>query len=121
MTKRNEYPYTEEDLQHFKQKINERLERLRDQLSGLNERRREFLESSNMEQYDYEEDSKMTQEVSRMNALIENDMNQIQALEAALMRIENKTYGICTESGNFIRRERLEVMPEATTCLQENA
>ncbi len=37
--------------------------------------------------------------------------------EAALLRIENKTYGICTETGDFISKERLMALPEATTCL----
>jgi RNA polymerase-binding transcription factor DksA len=54
----------------------------------------------------------------KLNGLIENDQQQVKALEAALLRIENRTYGICTETGEYIRRERLEAMPEATTCLK---
>ena len=82
------------------------------------DRRADLLRGSNTEQVDYEADSKMAQELLKMNGMIENDRNQIQQLEAALLRIENKTYGICKKTGEFIRKERLEAMPEATTCLQ---
>ncbi len=42
----------------------------------------------------------------------------IQHLEAALIRIENKTYGICRESGKLIPKERLKVVPHATLCIE---
>ncbi|MDR2937292.1 MAG: TraR/DksA family transcriptional regulator [Rikenellaceae bacterium] len=42
----------------------------------------------------------------------------IQHLEAALIRIENKTYGICRESGKLIPKERLRVVPHATLCIE---
>ncbi len=42
----------------------------------------------------------------------------IQNLEAALVRIENKTYGICRETGKLIPKERLRVVPHATLCIE---
>ena len=41
----------------------------------------------------------------------------IQHLEDALIRIENKTYGICRATGNLIRKERLKVVPHATLSI----
>lgn len=38
----------------------------------------------------------------------------IKNLEAALIRIENKTYGICRETGQLIPKERLKIVPHAT-------
>ena len=38
-------------------------------------------------------------------------------LEAALVRIENKTYGICRETGKLIPKERLRAVPHATLCV----
>jgi RNA polymerase-binding transcription factor DksA len=38
----------------------------------------------------------------------------IKNLEAALIRIENKTYGVCRETGELIPKERLKVVPHAT-------
>ena len=40
----------------------------------------------------------------------------IMHLEAALVRIENKTYGICRETGKLIPKERLRAVPHATLC-----
>jgi RNA polymerase-binding transcription factor DksA len=42
--------------------------------------------------------------------------NELQAVEAALARIEDGTYGICANCGNEISAERLEVVPEAVVC-----
>lgn len=41
----------------------------------------------------------------------------ISHLEAALIRIENKTYGICRETGKLIPKERLRAVPHATLCV----
>lgn len=42
----------------------------------------------------------------------------ILSLEAALVRIENKTYGICRETGKLIPAERLRVVPHATLSIE---
>ena len=42
----------------------------------------------------------------------------IQSLEAALIRIENKTYGICRETGKLIPKERLMLVPHATLSVE---
>ena len=42
----------------------------------------------------------------------------IQHLEAALVRIENKTYGICRKTGKLIQKERLRVVPHATLSIE---
>ena len=42
----------------------------------------------------------------------------IKGLEAALVRIENKTYGICRETGKLIPKERLRLVPHATLSIE---
>ena len=42
----------------------------------------------------------------------------IQALQAALVRIENKTYGICRVTGKLIPKERLRAVPHATLSIE---
>ena len=42
----------------------------------------------------------------------------ISHLEAALIRIENKTYGICRETGKLIAKERLRAVPHATLSIE---
>ena len=46
--------------------------------------------------------------------LAQRQMKFIQHLEAALIRIENKTYGVCRETGKLIPKERLRAVPHAT-------
>ena len=45
-------------------------------------------------------------------------MKFIQHLKAALVRIENKTYGICRETGKLIPKERLMAVPHATLSIE---
>lgn len=50
--------------------------------------------------------------------LAQRQLKFIQHLEAALIRIENKTYGICRETGLLIPKERLKVVPHATLRIE---
>lgn len=49
--------------------------------------------------------------------LAQRQMKFIQHLQAALVRIENKTYGICRETGELIPKERLRAVPHATLSI----
>ncbi len=49
--------------------------------------------------------------------LAQRQIKFIQHLEAALVRIENKTYGICRETGVLIDKDRLRVVPHATLSI----
>lgn len=50
--------------------------------------------------------------------LAQRQLKFIQHLEAALVRIENKTYGVCRETGKLISKERLRVVPHATLSIE---
>jgi DnaK suppressor protein len=50
--------------------------------------------------------------------LAQRQQKFIQHLEAALVRIENKTYGICRETGKLISKERLNAVPHATLSIE---
>ena len=50
--------------------------------------------------------------------LAQRQMKFIQHLKAALVRIENKTYGICRETGKLIPKERLKAVPHATLSIE---
>jgi RNA polymerase-binding protein DksA len=50
--------------------------------------------------------------------LAERQMKFIQNLQAALIRIENKTYGVCRETGKLIPKERLRAVPHATLSIE---
>ena len=53
--------------------------------------------------------------------LAQRQMKFIQNLQAALVRIENKTYGICRETGKLIPAERLRAVPHATLSIEAKA
>ena len=65
------------------------------------------------------EDDGATQ-LSREEAsqLAQRQYKFIQNLEAALVRIENKTYGICRATGKLIPKERLRLVPHATLTVE---
>lgn len=50
--------------------------------------------------------------------LAQRQMKFIQHLRAALVRIENKTYGVCRETGKLIPKERLKAVPHATLSIE---
>lgn len=50
--------------------------------------------------------------------LAQRQLKFIQALQAALIRIQNKTYGICRETGKLIPAERLRAVPHATLSIE---
>ena len=53
-----------------------------------------------------------------MGRLAQRQLKFINHLEAALVRIENKTYGICKTTGKLIPKERLMKVPHATECIE---
>jgi RNA polymerase-binding transcription factor DksA len=50
--------------------------------------------------------------------LAAHQLKFIRNLEMALVRIENKTYGICKTTGKLIPKERLMKVPHATECIE---
>jgi RNA polymerase-binding protein DksA len=63
------------------------------------------------------EEGAVTMSKEEAGRLAQRQMKFIQHLQAALIRIENKTYGICRETGRLIPKERLRAVPHATLCI----
>jgi DnaK suppressor protein len=64
------------------------------------------------------EDGAATQERESVNQLAARQKRFIEQLEAALIRIANKTYGICRETGELIQKERLMAVPHTTLSMK---
>ncbi|AYL95207.1 TraR/DksA family transcriptional regulator [Mucilaginibacter celer] len=64
------------------------------------------------------EDGSATFEKEQINQLAGRQKKFIEQLEAALMRIENKTYGICRSTGKLIQKERLRAVPHTTQSME---
>src|SRR3546814_10877063 len=64
------------------------------------------------------EDGSATLEKEQVNQLAVRQRKFISNLEAALVRIENKTYGVCRETGKLIPKERLRAVPHTTLSME---
>jgi len=113
--------YSDEELQEFKELILEKLAKAREDYAML---KGSVNHSSSNDTEDTSPTFKVLEEGA--SALSKEESSQLAArqykfiknLEAALVRIENKTYGICRETGKLIPRERLKVVPHATLSIE---
>lgn len=64
------------------------------------------------------EEGANTQTKEELALLAARQQKFIKGLEAALVRIENKTYGICRVTGKLIPKERLRLVPHATLSVE---
>lgn len=113
--------YTDDELAEFKALIMEKLQKARADFEML---KSSVNHSDNNDIEDTSPTFKIMEEgasvLSKEEAgrLAQRQQKFIQHLEAALVRIENKTYGICRETGNLIPKERLKAVPHATLSIE---
>jgi len=113
--------YTDEELEEFRQIILEKLEvtkrdykKVMDELSKGNEN---GVDDTSPTFHALEEGCE-AQSKAQLIQLAARSQKFIQGLQAALIRIENKTYGICRETGKLIPKERLRAVPHATLSIE---
>ncbi|PIE86272.1 MAG: molecular chaperone DnaK [Bacteroidia bacterium] len=112
--------YTDEELEEFKEIINKKLEKARRDYELL---RNTITHQDNNDTEDTAPTFKVLEEgasvLSKEEAgrLAQRQIQFIQHLEAALIRIRNKTYGICRETNKLISKERLRAVPHATLSI----
>ena len=109
--------YSDEELQEFKELILEKLAKAQRDYDLLkadvtNTEGNDIADTSPTFKVLEEGASTLSKEES--GRLAQRQMKFIQHLKAALVRIENKTYGICRETGKLIPKERLRAVPHAT-------
>ena len=110
--------YSDEELAEFKELILERLAQARKDLALLQEN------VANNESDDMAPTFKILEEGAAVlskeenSALAVRQAKYIKNLENALIRIENKTYGICRVTGKLIPKERLRAVPHATLSVE---
>ena len=109
--------YSDAELEEFRQIINEKLEKAyRDydllKASIMNTDGSDVTDTSPT--FKVLEEGASTLSKEEAGQLAQRQMKFIQHLQAALVRIENKTYGICRETGKLIPKERLRAVPHAT-------
>ena len=109
--------YSDEELQEFKTLILEKLEKAQRDYELLkadvtNTEGNDIADTSPT--FKTLEEGASTFGKEEDGRLAQRQMKFIQHLQAALVRIENKTYGICRETGKLIPKERLRAVPHAT-------
>ena len=113
--------YTDEELEEFRAIILEKLElaqRDYDNLKGSLSNRDNNMDHDTAPTYKILEEGANTLSKEETMRLAQRQMKFIQSLQAALVRIENKTYGICRETGKLIPAGRLRAVPHATLSIE---
>ncbi len=114
-TKSQASPFSETDLEYFynliaqkRRQAMEQLEKIRDWISGDNPQE---LDSDSAYSFHMADSAAVSTDRERSYMLLERQQTLINDLERALVRIHNKTFGICRITGLPISRERLEAIP----------
>ncbi|MDB5024341.1 MAG: TraR/DksA family transcriptional regulator [Mucilaginibacter sp.] len=113
--------YSDAELQEFKELLLDKLRSAKEELNSL----ASSLSTPNANgtddtagTYKTLEDGSATLEKESINQLAARQKKFIEQLEAALVRIENKTYGVCRETGKLIPKERLRAVPHTTLSME---
>ncbi len=120
-TKREKTRYSDEELKEFREIIMKKLEEARDGLKLLTEA---YTTQNANDTNDTSPSFKILEEGSQVLSKEENGQlaarqeKFIRDLENALIRIENKTYGVCRVTGKLISKERLRSVPHATLSIE---
>jgi len=113
--------YTDAELEEFRKIILDKLDKaqkdyemLRNGLTNLDGN--DVMDTSPT--FKVLEEGAATLSKEESGRLAQRQMKFIQHLQAALIRIENKTYGVCRETGKLIPKERLRAVPHATLSIE---
>ena len=113
--------YSDSDLTEFREIIQRKLDSAKKELSylqGLITRKDEMGGDNDDARYMTMEDGSMSMEREQLSQMASRQITFIDHLEKAVMRIENKTYGICRVTGQLIDKARLRAVPHATLSIE---
>jgi RNA polymerase-binding protein DksA len=107
--------YSDEDLKEFKKLLEDKFEKAKSQYLSLKEQLKDITENNNDDfAKDITDFSSIQTEVEMLNNMANHQRKYIQDLENALIRINNKSYGICVSTGELIDKKRLMAVPTTT-------
>ncbi|SDE18493.1 TraR/DksA family transcriptional regulator [Riemerella columbipharyngis] len=113
--------YSDEELQEFKELIENKIEKAEKDLALI---KQNFINDQNNGTDDTSPTFKAFEEGAEtlskeQNAILAGRQEKfIRDLKLALVRIENKTYGVCRVTGKLINKERLKAVPHATLSIE---
>ena len=113
--------YSDEELEEFKEIILKKLELAKNDyqqmMDTLSNKGGNDVDDT-MPTYKVLEEGSLNQTKEELTTMAARQQKFIQSLQAALVRIENKTYGICHATGKLIPKERLRAVPHATLSIE---
>jgi len=112
--------YSDADLAEFREIIQRKLDAAKKELSYLQGLITRKDEGGDMDEARYMtmEDGSVSMEREQLSQMASRQITFIDHLEKAMMRIENKTYGICRVTGKLIDKARLRAVPHATLSIE---
>jgi RNA polymerase-binding transcription factor DksA len=114
--------YSDEELKWFEDLINKKLKKAKDEFKilkdTLNRTNDEGTDSTSGGNTKVLEDGAETAEKENLSQLAARQLKYITNLENALVRIKNRTYGICTVTGKLIPKDRLIAVPHTTQSIE---
>jgi RNA polymerase-binding transcription factor DksA len=112
--------YSDADLAEFREIINKKLDAAKKELAYLQGLITRRDEGGDMDEARYMtmEDGSVSMEREQLSQMASRQITFIDHLEKALMRIENKTYGVCRVTGKLIDKARLRAVPHATLSIE---
>ena len=113
--------YNDVDLNEFRDLIQKKLDSAKKELAylqGLITRKDDMGGDESENRYMTMEDGSISMEREQLSQMASRQITYIDHLEKALIRIENKTYGICRVTGKLIDKARLRAVPHATLSLE---
>lgn len=109
--------YSDEELKEFDELIDQKLTKAKEQLRFYLTQLEELADNPDSKVKGLD-DGVGSAESERITNLASRQQNLIQHLENAKIRIKNKVYGICRETGKLIAKERLRAVPHATLSIE---
>lgn len=112
--------YSDNDLAEFREIIQKKLDAAKKELSYLQGLITRKDEGGDIDEARYMtmEDGSVSMEREQLSQMASRQITFIDHLEKAMMRIENKTYGICRVTGRLIDKARLRAVPHATLSIE---
>ncbi|MCC6282173.1 MAG: TraR/DksA family transcriptional regulator [Saprospiraceae bacterium] len=110
--------YSDEDLQEFKVLIESKLAQAQEELNTTQQQIADLNENGfNQQGGDWYDDSTTHTDLEMLQRMMVRQQRYVQDLRNALLRIHNKTYGICSVTGVLIDKSRLRLVPHATKSI----
>jgi len=114
--------YNDADLEEFREIVEKKLEIANQELAYLQGQILEITENSGDDHGgDWMDDSSTNNDIEFLNNMAIRQRKYVQDLENALIRIRNKSYGICLVTGHLIEKRRLLAVPTATKSVEAKA